>query len=227
MSNSDDDQTEPKSVYSEGNENNQVVTEAIVHRDAMFASAAVRAEGGANATSAETPVIGAAAATPKASSSDKVAKSSNVNPMKKKSSQAQLKERLSNMRDGISKKAREVTERLSAISPGKKGTRSGANNDRDNWNLNILKLFIILNPLMYTPMCFYLKEVKMMEMQSMNLHMISKICQMKQNLQIPKKGTKMKYYQKNPKYLPSRATVPTHPPPSSSPPPSPPQTTKI
>ena len=91
-------------MYSEGNENNQVVAEAIVHRDTMFASAAVWAEGGGNATSAETPVIGAAAATPKASSSNKVAKGSNVNPMKKKSFQAQLKERLSNMRHGISEK---------------------------------------------------------------------------------------------------------------------------
>ena len=101
--NSHDDQTEPKSVYSEGNKNNQVVTETIVHRDAMFASATVGVEGGGNATSAETPVIGAAA-----SSSNKFAKSSNFNPMEKKSFQAQLKERLSNMRHGIRRKARKL-----------------------------------------------------------------------------------------------------------------------
>lgn len=61
-------------MYSEADENNQVVTETTVHRNAMFASPAVGAEGGANAISAETPVIGAAAATPKAPSSDKAAK---------------------------------------------------------------------------------------------------------------------------------------------------------
>ena len=89
--NSDDDYTEPKSVYSEGNGNNDVVTEAIVHRDAMPASAAVGVQSDGNAAEAKTPVIGAAAATPKTSSvstmsSDKIAKSSNGNAMKRKSS---------------------------------------------------------------------------------------------------------------------------------------------
>ena len=61
--------------------------------------------------------------------SDKVAKSSNVNPMKKKSSPEKLRERLSNMRHGLTQKAKQVTERLSPKSSGKKGTTSGANNN--------------------------------------------------------------------------------------------------
>ena len=132
--NSDDDYTEPTSVYSEGNWNNDVVTEAIVNRDAMPASAAVGAQSDGNAAKAESPVIGAAAVTPKASSvttmsSDKVAKSTNGNPMKKKSSPDKLRERLSNMRHGLTQKDKEGTERLSPKSSGKKGTTSSANNN--------------------------------------------------------------------------------------------------
>ena len=60
---SDDDYREPKSVFSEGNQN-ESIAEVTVHRDAMAnpsASAAIGAENDANAISTQTPVIAAAA----------------------------------------------------------------------------------------------------------------------------------------------------------------------
>ena len=152
----------------------------------------------------------------------KLQKSSNVNAMKMKSSQAQLKERLSNMRDGISKKARKVTERLSVVSLGKRGTSSGANNDRDKRNLNILKLFIILNPLMYTPMCFYLKEVKWWKCKAWTYTWYARFVRWRRTFRYSKKAKDMKKTKRSttPNIWPSRSTVARHPPPPSSPPPS-------
>ena len=129
---SDDDYTEPKSVFSEGNQN-ESIAEVAVHRDAMAnlsASAAIGAENDANAISTQTPVIAAAASAlgaQKVNDKATVVKNQNVKETsgKKSSSPTKLRKRFTSLTEGLFEKAREVTKRLSLSSPG----RSSLNNN--------------------------------------------------------------------------------------------------
>ena len=115
---SDDDYTEPKSVLSEGNQN-EFIAEVTVHTDAMAntssaaASAAIGAENDANAISSpQTPVIAAAASAlggQKVNDKATVVKTQNVKETsgKKSSSPTKLRKRFASLTEGLTEKARE------------------------------------------------------------------------------------------------------------------------